>query len=71
MVNKSTGKEDQILDPQQHQCEFGFYMTAIYQNIEPLDQGKGITLNCYSQKADVVVDYRFDAGQKRYRASAP
>lgn len=71
VVNKSTGQVDQILDPQQHQCEFGFYMTAIYQNIEPLDQGKGITLNCYSQKADVVVDYRFDAGQKRYRASAP
>lgn len=67
VLNKKTGRVDQILDPQQHQCDFGFYMTAIYQNIESLNQGKRVTLNCYSQKADISVDYRFDPTLQRYR----
>lgn len=71
VVNKKTGHVDQTLDPQLHQCEFGFYMTAIYQNIETLAPGQRVMLNCYSQKADITVDYGFDPAQQRYRTDAP
>lgn len=66
IVNKKSGKVDQTIDPQQHQCQFGFYMTAIYQNIESDNAGKMVWLNCYSQQADITVDYHFDNALQRY-----
>ncbi|WP_231617179.1 hypothetical protein [Erwinia sorbitola] len=69
VINKKTGNSDQTLDPQLHQCQFGFYMTAIYQNIESDQAGKTIWLNCYSQQADITVGYHFDKASMRYITS--
>lgn len=66
VVNKKTGNTDQTIDPQQHQCQFGFFMTAIYQNMESDNAGKMVWLNCYSQQADITIDYHFDKTRQRY-----
>ena len=66
VINKKTGNTDQTIDPQQHQCQFGFFMTAIYQNMESDNAGKMVWLNCYSQQADITVDYHFDKTRQRY-----
>lgn len=57
VLNKSTGNVDQVIDPQLHNCTFGFYMTAIYQNIEKMDNPSQIVLNCYSTGSDNSVMY--------------
>lgn len=41
-------------------------MTAIYQNMESDNTGKMVWLNCYSEKADITVDYHFDQSRQRY-----
>lgn len=66
VVNKKTGSVDQTIDPQQHQCQFGFFMTAIYQNMESDNAGKMVWLNCYSERADITVDYHLDKTRQRY-----
>lgn len=70
VINKKTGNIDQTIDPQHHQCQFGFFMTAIYQNIESDNAGKSIWLNCYSQRADITVDYYFDSSRQRFITDA-
>ena len=64
-LNKSSGKVDQVIDPQLHQCDFGFYMTAIYQNIERLNNSSQIALNCYS-KTDFSVIYGLSQDKQNY-----
>ncbi|QLK63584.1 hypothetical protein GE278_22640 (plasmid) [Enterobacteriaceae bacterium Kacie_13] len=64
-LNKSSGKVDQVIDPQLHQCDFGFYMTAIYQNIERLSNPSQIALNCYS-KTDFSVVYGLNQDKHTY-----
>lgn len=68
VVNKKTGNVDQTLNPQQYRCDFGFFMTAIYQNIEADNHSDRVTLNYYSQKGDISVDYAFDRTLQQYRA---
>jgi len=68
VLNKKTGNIDQIIDPQSHDCDFGFYMTAIYQNIEKDDDQSSIILNCYSNgPADNSMFYRFDKKSQSYQ----
>ncbi|WP_431022883.1 hypothetical protein [Erwinia rhapontici] len=66
VVNKKTGNTDQTINPQRPPCQFGFFMTAIYQNMESDNTGKMVWLNCYSEKADITVDYHFDRTRQRY-----
>ncbi|WP_456311251.1 hypothetical protein [Serratia proteamaculans] len=66
VINKKTGNTDQTINPQRPPCQFGFYMTAIYQNMESDNTGKMVWLNCYSEKADITVDYHFDKTRQRY-----
>lgn len=68
VINKATGNVDQVINPQLHDCEFGFFMTAIYQNIESGSDRSQILLNCYSRRADMVVEYRFDMASQQYLA---
>ncbi len=65
-VNKSSGKVDQVIDPQRHNCHFGFYMTAIYQNIERGGNSSQIALNCYSTGGDVSILYGLNKDQHSY-----
>jgi hypothetical protein len=58
VLNKDNGRVIQIINPQDKKCDFGFYMTPIYQNVERLSSSS-ISLNCYSTKSDVSVEYGF------------
>lgn len=66
VLNKSSGKVDQVIDPQLHDCTFGFYMTAIYQNIEKLGNSSQIALNCYSTGSDNSVMYSLNQDGHTY-----
>lgn len=59
VLDKTNGNVIQVITPQKQECEFGFYMTSIYQNVEGFNNNS-IYLNCYSTNADVIVDYTFD-----------
>jgi hypothetical protein len=66
VLNKKSGKVDQIINPQLHNCNFGFFMTSIYQNLEIENNHFKVLLNCYSTGSDVSVIYRFDNRSKSY-----
>lgn len=66
IINKSTGKVDQTINPQSKTCDFGFYMTSIYQNIEGEKSPPQVRLNCYSTKGDISNNYKFDRDSKKY-----
>ena len=66
IISKSTGRVVQTIDPQDHDCEFGFFMTSIYQNVENGITPNGIQLNCYSTGSDYIIDYIFDKNINRY-----
>ncbi|WP_336215310.1 hypothetical protein [Enterobacter sp. P82] len=59
VLDKTNGNVIQVITPQKQECEFGFYMTPIYQNVEGFNNNS-IYLNCYSTRADVIVNYKFD-----------
>ena len=59
VVDKKSGHVIQTITPQDNQCDFGFYMTPIYQNMEQFSDSS-ISLNCYSTNADVTVEYEFE-----------
>lgn len=59
VFDKKSGNVIQIITPQKQECQFGFYMTSIYQNVEEFDSNS-IFLNCYSTRANVTVGYKFD-----------
>ncbi|AJX13230.1 hypothetical protein [Burkholderia ubonensis] len=68
VIDKKTGKVDQVVDPQLHGCQFGFFMTPIYMNLESAKSPYEVQLNCYSNgRFDVTVGYRFDKASHRYR----
>lgn len=69
VINKKTGRVDQVINPQLHNCDFGFYMTAAYQNIEKDEDPSQIRLNCYSTGSDNSVGYYFDKKSKSYKFS--
>lgn len=54
----------QKIDPQLYHCGFGFYMTAVYQNIE--NDKNEVRLNCYSTGPDISVIYVFNKKKSRY-----
>src|SRR5471030_236834 len=66
VLNKSSGKVEQVIDPQRHDCNFGFYMTAIYQNIEKIENPSQIALNCYSTGSDNSVMYGLNKDGQTY-----
>jgi hypothetical protein len=66
VINKKNGALVQIIAPQKHGCEFGFYMTSIFQNIDSGSDKSQITLNCYSTGSDFSVMYEFDKKQQQY-----
>ena len=67
VIDKSSGKTLQIIDPNLYGCDFGFYMTTIYRGIEDEDDKSQVWFNCYSTGGDKSVLYRFDSQAKRYR----
>ncbi|MFI8418643.1 hypothetical protein ACQKDS_19755 [Serratia sp. NPDC078593] len=58
VINKNDGQVIQIINPQDEDCDFGFYMTPVYQNIERLSRSS-ILLNCYSKDSSISVEYEF------------
>ncbi|ERM10788.1 hypothetical protein L584_10635 [Pantoea agglomerans Tx10] len=64
VIDKQSGKLIQVINPQMNDCEFGSYMTSIFQNIE--SDGSQIRLNCYSTGPDVSVNYKFNTQTSRY-----
>ncbi|WP_223533266.1 hypothetical protein [Pseudomonas sp. GL-RE-20] len=66
IIDKTTGEIVQTFNPQLHGCDFGFFMTTIYQNIESKKERSQVRLNCYSTKSDIFSDYRYDSENHRY-----
>ncbi len=66
VINKQSGAIIQVIDPQLHACNFGFYMTPIYQNIEKESDQSEVRLNCYSTSTDTSVIYRYNKINKSY-----
>ncbi|MGQ3660743.1 hypothetical protein [Citrobacter braakii] len=64
VIDKKSGKLIQVINPQMNGCEFGTYMTSIFQNIE--SDGSQIRLNCYSTGSDVSVNYKLNTQTSRY-----
>lgn len=64
VIDKKSGKLIQVINPQMNGCEFGTYMTYIFQNIE--SDGSQIRLNCYSTGPDVSVNYKLNTQASRY-----
>lgn len=64
VLDKKNGELTQVINPQLNGCEFGLYMTSIFQNIEK--DGSQIRLNCYSTRSDVSVNYRLNKQASRY-----
>lgn len=57
VISKDNGQVVQVINPQDKNCDFGFYMTSIYQNLERFDDSS-ISLNCYRTKSDFSIEYR-------------
>lgn len=64
VVDKKSGKFIQVINPQMNGCEFGSYMTSIFQNVET--DGSQIRLNCYSAGPDVSVNYKLNKHTSHY-----
>lgn len=64
VIEKKNAKVIQTINPQSDKCDFGFYMTAIYQNLEK-DNG-GSFLNCYSIKGDIVSELKYSKRERNY-----
>jgi len=58
VLSKDDGQVIQVINPQDNKCDFGFYMTPIYQNVERFSSSS-ISLNCYSTNQDILVEYKF------------
>lgn len=68
VLDKKNGKVIQTINLPAGNCDFGFYMTAIYQNIET-DNDATVSFHCYSSKADISEEYTFNKKEGRYLAS--
>lgn len=66
VINKKSGVIEQTIDPQLHDCNFGFYMTSVYQNIESGNAQSDVWLNCYSTGKDYSVIYKYNKISKSY-----
>ena len=64
VIDKVSGKLIQVINPQLNGCEFGSYMTSIFQNLE--NDGAQIHLNCYSIGPDISVNYIFNKQTQKY-----
>lgn len=62
VLSKDDGQVIQVINPQDNKCDFGFYMTPIYQNVERFSSSS-ISLNCYSTNSDVSVEYRLKGNE--------
>ncbi|ELZ8935273.1 hypothetical protein U1D46_004333 [Cronobacter dublinensis] len=66
VIEKDSGKKIQVIDPGLYGCNFGFFMTSIFQNVEK--EGSSILLNCNSYGPDVNVVYSFNKRKSIYIA---
>lgn len=62
VLSKDDGHIFQVINPQDKLCDFGFYLTPIYQNVEMFND-TSISLNCYSTNSDVTIEYGFINGK--------
>lgn len=66
VVDKSTGQIVQTMDPQKYDCHFGFYMTAVFRNLESDIDKSRVLFNCYSTERDVSIVYQWKRDKKAY-----
>lgn len=71
VVNKIRKAVIQELNPQKHDCLFGFFMTPIYMNVESykLKNYEQIVLNCYEPRNGGLAYYLFDKASNSFRFS--
>ncbi|MGO2441565.1 MAG: hypothetical protein ACTH8B_17000 [Serratia proteamaculans] len=62
VLSKNDSQVIQVINPQSKKCDFGFYMTPIYQNVERFSSSS-ISLNCYSTNSDFSVEYRLKGNE--------
>ncbi|MDX1803767.1 MAG: hypothetical protein R3292_06770 [Alcanivorax sp.] len=68
VVNKASGKVIQELNPNGHDCGFGFYMTPIYMNVASghnHDQEE-VDLHCDSRRGDRIAAYTLDRSSQTF-----
>jgi len=65
VLDKKFGTVIQTIDPQTENCDFGFYMTAIYQNVETVNDST-VSFHCYSMRDDISIEYVFNKQAGRY-----
>jgi hypothetical protein len=68
VVNKRSRQLVQLLQPEED-CFFGFFMTAIYMNVERYDSrgSEQVLFNCYSPKANVFVWYKLNKSTGKFK----
>lgn len=66
VVDKNSGQVIQTIDPQKYHCQFGFYMTDIYRNVESDIDKSRILFNCMSTERDVSTVYQWNSNKKAY-----
>lgn len=66
IINKKNGNIDQIINLQNNEtCQFGFYTTPIYMNIENGPDQDSVILHCYSQD-DNFIEYKYHQKSGKY-----
>lgn len=65
VLDKKDGRVIQVIDPQLHDCQFGFFLTSIFENVENFNSSI-ITLNCYSARGDITTQYTFNKQTSKY-----
>lgn len=65
VLDKKTGQVTQVINPQTENCDFGFYMTAIYENIDAVNDST-VSFNCYSTRGDISHEYTFNKKEGKF-----
>ena len=66
VMSKKSGEVIQVIDPQLYDCEFGFYMTFIYEHVTTQNDTT-IVLQCYgSEYMENIRFYRYNRKQGKY-----
>jgi len=67
IVNKRSKAVIQVIDPEKHECSFGFVMTPIYMNImKDASRPEQIRIQCDSPKAEITVDFRLNRSSGKF-----
>lgn len=65
VLDKKDGRVIQVIDLQLYNCQFDFFMTRIFENVDNLNSSV-ISLNCYSVRGDITTHYSFNKRKNRY-----